>query len=175
MNVATLSTRLQQGALHPLYPGLALGGLAAALIAGAFGFEFFGIKPCPLCLEQRLPWYVMIVLGGAIFGAGRANAPRAALIALYAVALGLMIVSVYLAGFHAGVEYKWWPGPQTCTSGSLPKTIDLNNLANDVVFCDKVAWSLFGISLAGFNFLFSLVGVGLAGLGLRTALKGDGK
>jgi hypothetical protein len=38
--------------------------------------------------------------------------------------------------------------------------------------CDVVPWSLFGISLAGFNFLFSLLGLGLALLGLRRALKG---
>lgn len=174
MNVATLSTRLQQGAAHPLYPGIALGALGVALIAGAYAFQYLGgLKPCPLCLEQRVPWYVLIVLGGAIFGAGQAKVPRGVLIALYVAALGVVLWGAYLGGYHAGVEYKWWPGPAACTGGSLPTSTDLNNLSVDeIVRCDEVPWALFGVSLAGFNFLFSLAGAALAALGLKAIVKG---
>lgn len=173
MNVATLSARLNEGAFHPTLPGLALAALGFALLAGAYAFEYLGgLKPCPLCLEQRVPWFVLIVLGGAIFGAGSVKAPRMAMIALYVAAFGVAVWSVYLGGYHAGVEYKWWLGPQTCTGGGLPTGGLLDNLdKSDVVMCDEIPWEMFGISLAGFNFLFSLVAVALAGLGLRTALK----
>ncbi len=173
MNVATLSTQLQRGAAHPLLPGLAIAALGFALLAGAYAFEYLGgLKPCPLCLEQRGPWFVLIALGGAIYGAGNAKAPRNVVTGLYAAALVVALWSAYLGLFHAGVEYKWWPGPTSCTGGSLP--VDgglLDNLSSsEIVRCDEIPWALFGVSLAGFNFLFSLVAAGLAGLGLRTAL-----
>jgi disulfide bond formation protein DsbB len=174
MNVPTLSMRLSQGASHPTLPGLALAALGFALLAGAYAFEYLGgLKPCPLCLEQRVPWFVLIALGGAIFGAGGAKAPRAVMIGLYAAAIAVAIWGAYLGGYHAGVEYKWWPGPQSCTGDGLsangPLLGDLS--ASEIVRCDEIPWAMFGISLAGFNFLFSLLAAALAGLGLRTALR----
>ena len=174
MNAATLSVRLAQGAAHPAGPALGLAALGLALLAGAYAFEYLGgLKPCPLCLEQRVPWFLLIVLGGIVFGAGRANAPRVAMIALYAVAISVTVWSAYLGGYHAGVEYKWWPGPATCTGGGLPTNGPLLDdlSASEVVLCDVIPWEIFGISLAGFNFLFSLVAIALAGMGLRTALR----
>jgi hypothetical protein len=66
------------------------------------------------------------------------------------------------------------PEPTATTGGAvLDPTLDLEQLGQtQVPMCDVVPWSLFGISLAGFNFLFSLLGLGLALLGLRRALKG---
>ncbi len=156
-----------------MLPGLAIAGLGFALLAGAYAFEYLvGLKPCPLCLEQRGPWFALIAVGGAIYGAGNAKAPRTVVMALYAAALVIALWGAYLGAFHAGVEYKWWPGPQSCTGGGLE--LDgglLNNLSSsEIVRCDEIPWALLGVSLAGFNFLFSLVAAGLAGLGLRTSL-----
>jgi len=172
--VATLSARLSEGASHPTLPGLVLAALGFVLLAGAYAFEYLGgLKPCPLCLEQRVPWFVLIALGGAIFGSGSVKAPRAMMMGLYAAAFCVAIWGVYLGGYHAGVEYKWWLGPQSCSGGGLstngPLLGDLS--ASEIVRCDEIPWAMFGISLAGFNFLFSLVAAALAGLGLRTALK----
>lgn len=173
MNVAMLSSRLQQGATHPVGPGLALAMLGFALLAGAYAFEYLGgLKPCPLCLEQRVPWFVLIALGGAIYGAGSAKAPKTAMIALYVAALGVALWSAYLGGFHVGVEYKWWLGPQACSGGLATEGPLLGGIsASDIVRCDEIPWSILGVSLAGFNFLFSLVAIGLAALGLKTAIR----
>jgi disulfide bond formation protein DsbB len=115
---------------------------------------------------------VLIAVGGAIYGAGNAKAPRTIVMALYAAAVVIALWSAYLGLYHAGVEYRWWPGPTSCTGTGLP--LDgglLNNLStSEIVFCDRIPWAMFGVSLAGFNFLFSLVAVALAGLGFRTAL-----
>ncbi|MBP6014967.1 MAG: disulfide bond formation protein B [Alphaproteobacteria bacterium] len=177
MNVATLSSQLQRGTAHPLFPGAAIAALGLAIIGGAYVFEYLvGLKPCPLCLEQRVPWYVLIVLGGVIVGASNAKAPRMVVIALFVAAIGVALWSVYLGGYHTGVEYKWWPGPQTCSGSALDLPTGEGGLLNDlssseIVRCDEIPWALFGlISLAGFNFLFSLVAVGLAAFGLRTIL-----
>jgi disulfide bond formation protein DsbB len=176
MDVAALTSRVQRSALHPLFPAAAITGLGVALIAGALAFEHLGgLKPCPLCLEQRTPWYILIVLGFAILGAERLKAPRAALLALYAVAALVAAWSVTLGGFHAGVEYKWWPGPADCTGDAISLPSDgglLGGLSPDeIVRCDEVPWDLFGVSLAGFNFLFSLVAVALASFGALGAFK----
>jgi disulfide bond formation protein DsbB len=177
MNVATLSSQLQRGAAHPLFPGVAIAALGFAIIAGAYVFQYLvGLKPCPLCLEERLPWYVLIVLGGALVGGSSAKAPRMAMVALYVAAIGVALWSVYLGGYHTGVEYKWWPGPQTCSGSPMQLPSGDGGLLGDlssseIVRCDEIPWALFGlISLAGFNFVFSLVAVGLGAFGLRATL-----
>lgn len=76
-----------------------------------------------------------------------------------------------IAAFHVGVEQHWWQGLASC-GGNLPQARTVEELraallAQPVVRCDEVAWSLFGISMAGWNFLFSL---GLAALSFAAAI-----
>jgi disulfide bond formation protein DsbB len=177
MNVAALTNVVQRQTQHPLFPGLAIALLGVALIAGAWIFQFAGYKPCHLCLEQRVPWYLMIPVGFVLAGGQSFNAPRIAIIGLTAALVALALWSAYLGGFHAGVEYKWWPGPADCTGTGVALPTDgglLENLSPDeIVRCDEVAWAdpILGISLAGYNFLFSLLAAGIAVFGLRAALR----
>jgi disulfide bond formation protein DsbB len=157
------------------FPGLALLGLSNFIIIGAWTFQIVGgLAPCPLCLDQRVPWYLLIFTASALTYGLFNGWARQILAAMFAVALLLALWAAYEGLFHAGVEYKWWKGPATCTGGGVVSpTIDLEQLRKTVVpMCDVAPWSLFGISLAGFNFLFSLVGAGLAALGLGRVLKG---
>ncbi|MBI1211441.1 MAG: disulfide bond formation protein B [Alphaproteobacteria bacterium] len=149
-----------------------LAALSIALLLGAFGFEYIGgIKPCHLCLGQRLPWPIMtIVAGAAMLGVRRGAHPMLAPAAFAAAAL-IAVWSAYLGAFHAGVEWKWWPGPPTCTGTSLPSSGGLGFNPSDIIKCDEIAWSLFGISLAGYNFIFSLVALAAAGLGLLKTVR----
>ena len=77
-----------------------------------------------------------------------------------------MLISAGLGLHHSGVEQHWWAGPTECTSGSSgATTIDelrAMMLRAKVVQCDQIAWTLFGISMATYNFLVSLA----AGIGL---------
>jgi disulfide bond formation protein DsbB len=168
MNTGALIQHVQRGTSHALFPGSAIAGLAIAILAGAYAFQYIGgLAPCPLCLEQRVPWFVLIAVGAATASAQAVQAPRPLLLTLYAAAAGVALWGAYLGLFHAGVEYKWWPGPADCAGTGLP--LDGNLLAplsqSQIVRCDEVPWSLLGISLAGFNFLFSLLAVAFAGLG----------
>ena len=117
-----------------------------------------------------MPWRVLIVIGGAIAGARAVKAPDWVVLVLYGLAAIVAVWSVYLAGYHAGVEYKWWPGPKDCSGGpiDLPSGGPLLGglSSSEVVQCDKIVWSLLWISMAGYNFLFSLVAVGLAAFGV---------
>jgi disulfide bond formation protein DsbB len=120
-------------------------------------------EPCELCLRERLPWYFMI--GLSLIGL---LPRRLTLIGLVfpsrwlLVLIGLtLLVSAGLGLHHAGVEQHWWPGPAECTGGgSGAKTVDelrAMMMREKVVQCDQIAWKLFGLSMAAYNFLVSLV------------------
>ncbi|TNE57882.1 MAG: disulfide bond formation protein B [Alphaproteobacteria bacterium] len=134
--------------------------ISALTLAAAHGFEHFGnLPPCPLCLDQREAYWAAIFLGLLGWIATRTEKTRSTglpLIFLILVTLALGY-GAYLAGYHAGVEYKWWAGPASCTvSGarmSIEAMLALEN--SDVVLCDEIPWSLFGISMAGYNFLIA--------------------
>jgi disulfide bond formation protein DsbB len=148
---------------------IALGG--AATILGAWFFQFgLGLKPCPLCLEQRYAYYFAIPLAALVLLGESVGASRKVLLAaLFIIALG-MLWNTGLATYHAGVEWKFWQGPQDC-SGALDSLGSANDLLGslekiNVVRCDEAAWRFLGLSLAGYNVLISLAlaGVAIAGL-----------
>ena len=71
-----------------------------------------------------------------------------------------------VAVYHVGIEQHWWRGPTSCTAASTPASLEelkAQIMATPVVFCDKIPWSLFGISMAGYNAIASFV-VGAASL-----------
>jgi len=141
--------------------------VSAALLGGALLFQYVGgLFPCQLCVWQRYPHAAVIVLAllGALFLKGRAQAWA---LGLAATAL---LAGAAIAAFHVGVEQKWWDGLAGCVGevpGAKPGTNleDLLNQANKnpAPRCDEIPWQLFGISMAGYNFIVSLV-VGLFGL-----------
>jgi disulfide bond formation protein DsbB len=151
---------------------IAAGGAAATL--GAWFFQYgLGLAPCPLCLEQRTPHYVAIPLAVLVAVAAWRGAPRPVLTGGLAMLALLMLWSAYLGAYHAGVEWKWWAGPQDCAvaptglgaGGSLLQQMQQTR----VVPCDEAAWRFLGLSLAGWNFLISLALAGTAIVGMGTA------
>ena len=168
MSPATLVLHIQRGTSHALFPGAAIAAIGIAILGGAYAFQYIGgYKPCALCLEQRVPWVILIGLGLAATVAQVWATPRVAKIALYAVIAAVALWSAYLGLFHAGVEYRWWPGPPDCTGTDLPLPGDISGplSPSQIVRCDEVVWSLLGISMAGLNFLFSLLIAGIAAFG----------
>jgi disulfide bond formation protein DsbB len=140
---------------------VAIAAVGAATILGAWVFQYgFGLKPCPLCLEQRYAYYFAIPLAVMVLLGDQVGASRKVLLAaLVAIALG-MAWNAGLGVYHAGVEWKWWAGPQEC-SGALEDLGSAGGLLNKlqsitVVRCDDAAWRFLGLSLAGYNALISL-------------------
>src|SRR5438270_1449555 len=131
--------------------------LPAALLAGALGFQYLGgLHPCELCLQQRLPHYAAIM--AATLAIILRRHPASFLLTTLA---GLLIVTSGLqAVYHLGVEFHWWERPEPCGVTIKPDGGDLlaKIIAAPYVRCDAPQWTLFGISLAGWNALFSLVG-----------------
>lgn len=125
-----------------------------ALLGGAYVSQYgFGLVPCEMCWWQRYPHMFAIVFAALAFF-WRPVRP------LVAVAALAMLVSGLIGAFHAGVEYHWWRGLTACTASPLVAGGDPLDaiMKAPVVRCDAVQWSLFGISLAGWNFLFSTGG-----------------
>jgi disulfide bond formation protein DsbB len=136
-------------------------GVAAATILGAYFFQYvLHYQPCPLCLDQRIPYYVAIPVAAAVAIAAHAGVSRWLLAAGLIVVGVAMLIGAGLGVYHSGVEWKWWAGPSDCSgplsnfgsAGSLLQTIETTR----VVRCDEAAWRLFGLSLAGYNVLISL-------------------
>ena len=137
--------------------------LPAALLAGAWGSQLFGgLYPCEMCHWQRWPHYAAVVLALAAFAVVPMRKPFIALAAL------AILTSGAIGAFHAGVEYHWWQGITSCSriGGATLKDI----LAAPIIRCDAAQWTLFGVSLAGFNAIISVCG-GLFILGRLGAAK----
>jgi disulfide bond formation protein DsbB len=150
---------------------LAVFGGSAATLLGAWYFQFvLKFPPCPLCLEERLPYYIVIPLSLLLAVAALVRAPRALIAIGFLAIVAAMLVSAALGAYHAGVEWRWWPGPTDC-SGPITDFTAKGALLDQlrsirVVRCDEAAWRFLGLSLAGYNALISLALAILAALGL---------
>ncbi len=135
--------------------------VSAAILAIAHGFETFGhLPPCELCLHQREGYWIALAVALVGVAASRVwrPAPRA-----FALLLGLIFLGeAALAAYHAGVEWRWWPGPASCTGGhGVVKPSDmlalLKGVRITVVQCDQAAWRFLGLSMAGWNAVAAFV------------------
>jgi disulfide bond formation protein DsbB len=140
-----------------------------ALIAGAWFFEIvWGLRPCKLCLEQRVPHYAAIgLVAAALVLARSAWLQWLVLLGL----AGLMAWSTGLGVYHSGVEWGWFAGPNDCGGAAAPVAAGVQDFMKQlqttrVVACSEAAWRLLGLSLAGWNALASLALLGLALTGL---------
>ncbi|MDX3883253.1 MAG: disulfide bond formation protein B [Sphingomonas sp.] len=127
--------------------------IPTALMAGALGSQFIGgLYPCEMCHWQRWPHYAAIAIALLAFLVRPAARPLTILAALAIMASGAIGV------FHTGVEYGWWEGLTRCSTIGNSGDILADIMAAPMVRCDEVQWSLFGISLAGWNAIVSLAG-----------------
>lgn len=165
------------GALRPFLDRWRLCALlaSAAMLAIAHGFQTFaGLAPCTLCLRQREVYWVAAALALVFMVVVRLpGGPRLRQATCWALGLAFL-TGAGVAAYHAGAEWKFWPGPTTC-SGAGATAVNaeaLNALMNGAKIrppaCDKAAWVFLGLSMAGWNALISLA---LAALSVAAALR----
>lgn len=166
------------GAIGSAYrlAGTAL-AMALCAITAALVFEhWLGFEPCPLCLQQRYAFYIGLPLLFLALIFIASERPDRAVWVLGLV--GLVFVANAVVGvYHSGVEWKWWPGPDTCdSSSSTLKPLGgvggvLGSLPNiRVIRCDEAAGRFLWLSFAGWNVIGSLA-IAFATIGaLRAAL-----
>lgn len=129
------------------------GSLAFALIS-QYGFD---LRPCVLCLYQRVPYGVMAAVCLIAFVvARRSDTLMRGTLVLCAL---LMLVGGGIAAYQAGVEQHWWAGPDGCSGTGI---LDVGTLRLESLFdrlppvrCDEIPWSLFGLSMAAWNVIVS--------------------
>lgn len=120
------------------------------LLGGAYLSQYaFGLHPCEMCWWQRYGHFAALALGVLAW-----LRPQTRWLT------GLAGATIALAGlvglFHAGIEYHWWQGLTACSAAIAPGADPLEAIMNTpLVRCDVAPWSLLGVSLAGWNFLFS--------------------
>jgi len=135
--------------------------IAGGAIVTALAFEYIGgYAPCPLCLQQRYAYYVglpLLFIALVFVSAGQRY--PAGLIFLF-VSLAFL-ANAGLGVYHAGAEWGFWRGPDSCTgiqelttsAGGLLESLPNTN----VVRCDEAAWRFAGLSFAGWNVVTSLL------------------
>ena len=144
---------------HPRLVPLLILLVSLSILGSAYSSEVWGgIKPCILCYYQRYACGAAGAFGlaGLVFS-GNPTARRL-LVALAGLAF---LTGAAIAAFHVGVEQHWWRGTAECHAPVLDMTLSIEQLreqllATNFVPCDQVSWSLFGLSLAGYNLLLSL-------------------
>lgn len=132
---------------------------SAGLLAIAHAFQTFGhMSPCELCLKQReLYWAAASIAALELIGRAVRRSPDPARLVALLLAL-VFLAETALAVYHAGVEWKFWPGPASCSGGATrvdPAELErlLSGAKMSVPQCDKPAWVFGGLSMAGWNAL----------------------
>lgn len=134
--------------------------LGTALLSQYVG----GLEPCILCVYQRIPYVLTIVLSGAALAfVVSLDTETPAMLVRFALVFCaiLFLIGAGTAAFHVGVEQGWWQGTEACAGPDLNSltAAELREhlLQTPVTRCDEIAWSAFGISMAGYNFIVSLL------------------
>ena len=153
------SEGLRTLAAKPWPPLAAAAAASAAMLGAALFFQYgIGLFPCELCLYQRIPYGLVIVVGGLgalwLRNSAKPSLPATLLVATCAL---LFAADAGIAAFHVGVEQGWWTGTEACVGGDVDSS-DIEAmrqaiLAAPAVRCDDVTWSMLGVSMAGWNFV----------------------
>jgi disulfide bond formation protein DsbB len=140
---------------------------SAAMLAIAHAFQTFGgLAPCELCLKQRTVYWVAAGIAAvAMIVVRLPGGPRFREASCWLLAV-VFLVGAGVAGYHAGVEWKFWPGPQECSGGGSVSIAALKDLLNGggvkMPACDHPAWVFAGLSMAGWNTVASVILVALS-------------
>ncbi len=143
---------------------------SAGMLAAAHAFQAFGYEPCLLCLRQREVYWATIAVALAAIAARKLLKTFPSNVQVADVLLGLVFLTgTVVAVYHAGAEWKFWPGPTTCALGGPLNAEDLLEALNKPMrpqSCEEAAWRLAGISMAGYN---ALISAGLAAMSFLAA------
>jgi disulfide bond formation protein DsbB len=167
----TASSSQRPGRERAAAAAMAAFALAAATLVGAWYFQYvLKLPPCPLCLEERLPYYIVVALALLLAVAALVQAPRPLIAAGFLAIILAALCGAALGAYHSGVEWHWWAGPTDC-SGPVTDLTAKGSIIDQlqsihVVRCDEAAWRFLGLSLAGYNVLVSLALAAIAAFGL---------
>jgi len=168
-------TRRKNNGLPRALAGFLLLAMGAVVLSALVLQHIGGYIPCKLCLEERVPYYGGLLLMVIAFLLGN----RLPIFLLRLLFLALAIMMLYNAGlsiYHAGAEWKFWPGPSDCATTAAIVIDNAANLLDSLntarpAACDEASLVFLGLSLAGWNALASLFFALVAGLGTFFKIK----
>ena len=116
---------------------------------------WLGHEPCKLCLYQRIPYFLAILLIIKIFFFKKYEKITLLILTL------IFVSSTALAFYHFGIEQGFFNESLACTTPDLSKTLSkeqlLEQLKQNNISCKDVSFRILGLSLAAINTIFSLV------------------
>jgi len=124
-------------------------------LAGAYVSQYvFGMEPCILCLYQRVPYFIVIIIASiSYFMHGRSQ------IILWALCGIVLLAGALIAFYHVGVEQGVFKISDGCEVGNaMPSSLEemtMQLMGKPNVPCDKPQFVFLGLSMAAWNFLFS--------------------
>ena len=163
---------------------IALVALASSLmlLAGAHAFEIWGgLAPCPLCLNQREAHWAAAAIALATWLTTRQPDWTGPQVFMFGGLVAAYAVSAGIAGFHAGVEWGWFEVPATCGAGGGGESLTARDLLErlgqsaSAPSGGEVPWSLFGISMAGYNLLASVALAAFSAIPVARYLSAGGR
>lgn len=131
--------------------------VTVAILSAAYSAQYIGgLRPCILCLYERIPWFVT---GGLMLVTilMQFSGPARRMILL--IAALVMLAGAGLGGYHVGVEQEIFQPPTTCSATETPTTLEELRALLETTMpprCDEISWEMFGISMAGYNALACL-------------------
>ena len=146
-------------ALSPRTMSLGIAALCVAALGAALASEHWGgLLPCVLCFYQRYAYLAALLFGALGFLVAKRTLAHRASVALAGVSF---LTGSGIAFFHAGVEQKWWRGTDECHAPDIDPSLSVEEMKDlllnqTFVPCDEIPWSIFGVSMAGWNFLAML-------------------
>ena len=116
---------------------------------------WLGHEPCKLCLYERIPYFISMLLIIKILFIKKYE--KITLLILFLVFMS----STALAFYHFGIEQGFFIESLACTTEDLSKTLSkeelLQQLKLNSISCKNVSFRILGMSLAAINTIFSLI------------------
>ena len=135
---------------------------SALMLAIAHAFQSFGgLAPCHLCLKQSEVYWAAGTISLIVFILRRTPLWTSLRTPANLLLGAIFLYGAGLATYHAGAEWKWWPGPSSCSGVGFAGAADLEVMLKGTAkikapACDQAPWVFLGLSMAGWNVLISL-------------------
>jgi len=129
--------------------------ISLAIISALIIQYWLGHEPCKLCLYQRIPYFLAILLIIKIFFFKKYEKITLLILSL------IFIGSTALAFYHFGIEQGFFNESLACTAPDLSITLSkeqlMELLKQNSVSCKDVSFKILGLSLAAINTIFSFL------------------
>ena len=129
--------------------------ISLAIISALIIQYWLGHEPCKLCLYERIPYFLSMLLIIKILFIKKYEKITFLILSL------VFIGSAALAFYHFGIEQGFFSESLACTTGDLSKTLSkeelLQQLKQNNISCKDVSFRILGLSLAAINTIFSFV------------------